>query len=171
MSRPIERDSEGHYIGRRNVLEFVPRLAARDVGRALQDPRGCAYRLEWRPEDSLPARYGARGLDSLHGRLEPHGDGFRVTLADGTKGRVRIERRSPCGRGWLLFFRCPACNRATRFLYAVGYLLCRRCAGLRYRSEGHYLRRLGRRLSRATGRPISLLERGWSAHLRPNLVG
>lgn len=166
-ARPVERGERGRYVGHRSILEAVPRVAARDVGRALQDPRRCAYGLAWRPEDSFPASYGAPGLEGLRGVLEPRRDGFRLALPDGRAWSVRVVRHAPCRTGWALSFRCPACSRRTRFLYLWGGLKCRRCARLRYRSEGRFLWRIERKLSAACGAPVTLKESGWTARLRP----
>lgn len=164
MTKAPPRDTDGRFLGHREVLEFVPRLGAREVGRALQDPRRCAYRLDWRPEDSLPALYGAEGLEAVRGLLEPRGEAVRVALSGARPILVQVQRRRPCRSGWLLFFHCPACSRTTRFLYARhGGLRCRHCAGLRYRSEGHFRRRLERRLG------FALADRPWTARVRPEV--
>lgn len=162
MRRTPPRDSEGRFLGHRDVLEFIPRLSAREVGRALEDPRRCAYRLDWRAEDSLPATYGFPGLEAVSGFLEPAGEAVRVVPPLGRPVVVNVLRRPLSRGGWWLVFRCPACLRGTRYLYVrAGALWCRGCAWLRYRSEGHFRRRLERRLG------FAISDHPWTARLSP----
>ena len=78
-------------------------------------------------------------------------DCHRSILYEPETDREIVEVWDPKdGRGWALelshkpngyggsqaFFRCPACGRRVRYLYQAGAgLLCRKCAGLNYKSQ------------------------------------
>ena len=74
-----------------------------------------------------------------------------VTLASGETYRILIVRRPlPRGTGMALFYRCPWCRKPRRHLYLLSLvgttlvdylgLRCYVCAGLRFKSQGRYVR-------------------------------
>lgn len=168
---PLARDYDGRFLGYRRMLELFPRIAARDVGRALRDPRRCSYAVTWRFGGSFLCTRDRPGLFPLRGQLRPRRRGVEISLPHG--GSISVEVRFcplPCG-GWRAVFMCPWCERRARFLYDVGApygrgeLRCRRCGGLKYRSEGLFLFRLERKAAQLVGRPIDLQQAPWEARL------
>jgi len=84
-------------------------------------------------------------------------DTVLVTLVSGETHRVGIARRPlPRGTGVALFYLCPWCRKPRRHLYLlsgvgaelVDYLglRCHVCAGLRFESQGRYVKTLTRSL-------------------------
>lgn len=152
------RGDRGRFLGRTGVLEFVPRLGAKAAARLVADPRGCAYGLSWRPEDTTAGIFGCQV--GVEGRMELLGDALLVTVA-GHPTVVRLKKTTPFGNaGWFLRLRCPACPRETAYLYVMrGSLACRRCAGLRWGSEGRRWARLEASLYRLLAGERQLEER------------
>lgn len=164
------RGERGRFLGRTGVLEFVPRLGAKAAARLVADPRGCAYGLSWRPEDTTAGIFGCQV--GVEGRMEILGDALLVTVA-GRPTVVRLKKVTPYGNaGWYILLRCPYCPRTTGYLYLVhGTLACRRCAGLRWGSEGRRWARLEGSLHRLLAGERLLEERFRAAGILPPADG
>lgn len=179
-----QRGERGRFIGRTQILEHAPRLTAKAASRVVADPRGCAYAVAWRAEDSMVGAFERRTGEEHAGRIERHGDALLVTIA-GRSTLVRLKRTTPFrNAGWFVLLRCPGCGRTTQNLYLRGVLRCRRCAGLRWGCEGRRRVRIERqllvaicgidRLERTLGQSFGerLLswkfeEKPWEARVRP----
>lgn len=143
----------GRFFGRRVNCEYVPLLTARIVGRMLDDPRRIPYLLVWRNPTDCVVREAVRISPEIDPPVpfpaEWAADLFEVKRPDGSRNFIRwITRPLPrVGRFRLLI--CPGCNKPRRALYAWEpggtyttstqrsfVWQCRRCAALRYASEG-----------------------------------
>jgi hypothetical protein len=144
--RRSQRGWHEYYYGFRANCESVPRLSAWIVRRVLDDPRCVPYFLFWRrmdrgaPKESL----GIRGLP-------PAGEWAELKRIDRSSVMVQtVRRRLPGNGGAALLLYCPSCSRPRRYLYGWSVTggnrvvrsvwKCRDCAGLRYTSEGTYVR-------------------------------
>lgn len=155
--RTIRRNG-GRFYGFRVNCESVPLLPAWAVRYFLADPRMIPYLLIWR--SSLDGEIkDAVQISRDKSRSDPvDWTGWVVaTRTDGTCTYIRpVEHQLPRnnGKGQLLL--CPSCQTPRRALYGarIGdegryYVvrradwICRTCAGLRYSSEGGYLRPTG----------------------------
>lgn len=155
-----------HFLGSRlrvNV-ESVPRLSATSVRWVLDDPRGIPYLFLWwqRGRIGEVVRVGRyvprRSVIAGHEYVEevPAGQEWvSITVPDKKDTFVRalrvIRRPLPRHGGRYLLLVCPGfgCGRPRRYLYAwrvFGSSIARQpwecwnCAGLRYGSEGTYIR-------------------------------
>ena len=160
-----ERQRRGwheHFVGGPRVnCESVPRLPARAVRLAHDDPRQVPYLFVWRLDGS-PVAEVAR-VAALPGGPAPIRPGEAwVSITRPFPARIGCVHalqltRHPLprngGEGVLLL--CPLCQKPRRYLYAwevvVGRVFsrpwhCRTCAGLRYQSEGTYVPRAWRGL-------------------------
>jgi hypothetical protein len=133
------RDSDGRFVGARVNLENVPRLPAAVVASALAE--GHEFRLTWAPvvPDGASEAAILRPEDE-HVVVQRLGPG-------GWPLHVEVETRPlPRRGGRAVLLRCPNCTHLVRHLYAWSHIgsgrvirsswPCRRCAGLRYGSEG-----------------------------------
>lgn len=143
--RMSQRGWHEYYDGFRANCESVPRLSAWLVRWVLDDPRCVPYLLFWRwmdrgaPDEIL----GIRGLP-------PSGEWAELKRINRTSVAIQTVRRClPRGRGVVLLLKCPSCWRPCRHLYGWSVRgqrvfrsvwKCRNCAGLRYTSEGTYVR-------------------------------
>jgi hypothetical protein len=143
--RRAERGWHEYYEGFRANCESVPRLSAWGVRRVLDDPRCVPYFFFWRwmdrgaPEEIL----GIRGLP-------PSGEWAELKRIDRSSVVIQtVRRRLPRSGGVVLLLNCPSCSRPRRHLYGWSVTgkrvvrsvwKCRNCAGLRYTSEGAYVR-------------------------------
>lgn len=133
----------GRFSGGRANCEAVPRLSACLVRLALDDPRGVPYLFAWRswPDDGICERAWIsrhEGEDAVYAKIR-RPDCMAMLLGTAWP--------SLPGAGRALLLVCSACEHPRRHLYAwmlwSGRVVrcqwrCRRCAGLRYASEGTY---------------------------------
>jgi hypothetical protein len=146
----------GRFYGPRVGCENAPRLPARVVRWALDDPRQTSYVLLWYQDEE----HGIGGAPELVESItvqrddsQPFEGGESVELRRRSNdysrdwcARVAVLRRTTPAGGSDLFLVCPKCVRPKRYLYAwerSGWGIakspwwpCRGCAGLRFRSEG-----------------------------------
>lgn len=143
--RGAPRGWHEYYCGFRVNCESVPRLPAWLVRRVIDDPRRVPYFLFWRwmdrgkSEEVLGLRW-----------LPPSGERVELMRIDGSSVEIQTARRHlPRNGGVALLLNCPHCSRLCRHLYGWSVSRnrvvrsvwkCRGCAGLRYTSEGTYVR-------------------------------
>lgn len=148
-NRSADRDSSGRFSGVRFNVESVPRLPTFTARWLLADPRRRPYLVFWTTRDGYLA-YALR-VEAVDG-----GEAAQLTDDKGRNTRVALLRRPlPVRGGVAILYQCPVCRRACRYLYthvfAYGRLVdhlgwqCQACAGLRWRSQGHYRRVFTRR--------------------------
>jgi hypothetical protein len=137
-----KRDTGGRFAGPRANVERVPRLPTFPALWVLEDPRRRPYLVFWTSDDgeiSWELKMASTDIP----------DAVLLTLEEGRTQRLTIMRRSmPRGPGTALFYLCPTCRQPRRYLYRLSLSLtgpvdyfglqCRRCARLRYRSQGRY---------------------------------
>lgn len=136
------------FHGPRINCESVPRLPARLVAWALDDPRKLPYVLRWYREERI--RYGV--ADLVEALTVSRDGGYpeeRTLLAReaGSAISVAVFRQPAAFGGSVPLLVCEGCGRPKQYLYAwerQGYRAlrswrwpCRQCAGLRFASEGH----------------------------------
>jgi hypothetical protein len=156
------------FEGFRLNCEVVPILPASIVRRVLEDPRNIPYLLVWK------SRWDGHIGEAVRvARLVPQtklleSESVEIKRSDGSAVPVYlIWRRQPQG-GCSLLLRCWKCRSPRRGLYGarVGDDVrsygarradweCRRCAQLRYCSEGGRLLIRGSILSRVFGRTVA----------------
>jgi hypothetical protein len=152
------RRSGGRFHGFRVNCESVPHLPAWAVRYFLADPRKIPYLLIWKSRLGGEVKEAVR-LSRDKSRSAPFDwtGWVVVTRTDGTRTYIRpVERQLPRNNGKDQLLLCPSCRSPRRALYGarVGddgryYVvrradwICRACAGLRYSSEGGYLRPSG----------------------------
>ena len=107
------------------------------------DPRGRPYLLTWQWMDVGPVQEALRVsyVSSL---------GLMLKRTDGSSQFIELLWRTlPRNGGAALFLICPGCRVPRRYLYGwsvssqrvvLSSWKCRTCAGLRYRSEGTYIK-------------------------------
>src|SRR6266567_170707 len=148
---------DGRFFGRRVNCEQVPLFPAGAVARILDDPRKIPYLLVWksRSDDTVQEAVrvaphkeieGLGGLDWTNvAEIERH---------DGTRTFIRtVLRPLPRNGGRVRLLICLHCQIPRRALYGwrpggrytrsaerSWHWNCRECSGLRYASEGGYLR-------------------------------
>lgn len=115
------------------------------VRAALDDPRRIPYFLFWQWMDVGEAEEVLRIRP-----LPPSGEWVELKRNDGSSVTIRtMRRRLPRHGGVALLLNCPRCWRPCRYLYGWSVSdkrvvrsrwKCRTCAGLRYQSEGTYVR-------------------------------
>jgi hypothetical protein len=151
--RQIRRNS-GRFYGFRVNCENVPILPAWLVRKVWDDPRRIPYLLLWKGEWDGELKDAVRLV--CHPE-EPLSDWVEIKRTNGSVIRIYLVWRPLThGGGRGLFLRCWSCGGLCRALY--GYRVgndgrfyrvqladwqCRECAGLRYSSEGGYLRPRG----------------------------
>ncbi len=155
MSGPdAPRDLAGRFYGPRVNVEDVPRVPSTVARHVLEDPRRRPYLAVWAAFELRVPRV------ALAVQVMPEGERVRFE-APGIHGYASTVRRPiPCS-GSALFWRCPDCGNATRFLYlhrvgAHGLRPagpgCAACSGLRWSSQGRPAGAVARAL-RGKGRP------------------
>jgi hypothetical protein len=156
----------GRFFGRRVNLERVPLLPAGAVRWVLLDPRKLAYLFLWLSEQDSSAKdavrvsqcddpgpfYGTcRTVFSIRGELHPC-SWITVKRHNGRSDTLRaVWMPLPRHGAKELLLMCYGCSTPRRYLYgweAAGrytcsaeysHWMCRRCARLRYSTEGGYL--------------------------------
>jgi hypothetical protein len=157
----ITRDG-GRFYGFRVNCEQVPMLPAWAIRTVLDDPRKIPYLFVWKWQSSGEVKEAIRVIRRSGRASLPNTDEVELKRTDGSVVAIYpVWRGLPRGGGRSLLLHCPTCGRPCRALYGakVGddgrfYVArcanweCRRCAKLRYSSEGGALLiRPGRRLS------------------------
>ena len=140
--------SGGRFFGRRVNCERVPLLPARAVREILDDPRKIPYLLIWKNDDGeIKEAVRINGLSPTP--YLPPADSIEIKRTDGSVVNIRAIKWSlPRNGGYAILLACPYCCSLRRALYGweprgpytssvqrCGWQ-CRRCAGLRYASEG-----------------------------------
>lgn len=152
--------SDGRFFGRRANCEYVPLLPGWIVSRVLDDPRRIPYLLVWKSRSDGTVQEAVRiapysETDRLGG-LDWTG-AVEIKRHDGTRNFIRtLLRPLPRNGGKARLLVCPYCQISRRGLYGWEpggqYTTsvescswrCRKCASLRYSSEGGALRLRGR---------------------------
>jgi hypothetical protein len=114
---------------------MIPPPGARRGAAWMQDSREIGFAVLATHEDNNQITLDARWRDAGGGRWHT------------TCQAIEIIRSPRNFGGSQAYFRCPACSRRARKLYAAaGSIACRQCGGLTYQSqrEGLFLRRLAR---------------------------
>lgn len=146
------RRREGRYFGARVNCESVPCLPAEAIAWVLNDPRKLPYLMVWQDPDTGKIREAARvaRYSEPPNQFNLDWTGWvEIRRLDRRPTRFgTIQRPMPRNGGTALLVRCPECRGPKRALYAweVNHARthsvhscrwqCRRCAGLRYSSEG-----------------------------------
>jgi hypothetical protein len=152
------RRSSGRFFGFRINCEQVPTLPAWAVRLFLADPRKIPYLLVWKSSWDGTVKDTVR-LSREASREAPLAwtGWIEIRRIDGTCTYIRpFERPLPRNNGQDRLLLCPRCHTPRRALYGIRvgddgryYVvrradwICRTCAGLRYSSEGGYLRPSG----------------------------
>jgi hypothetical protein len=139
----------GRFVGRRVNCEYVPLLPAGIVRFVLHDPREIPYLLVWQDEGDGQIKETVR-VSRFSEPWPCDWTGWvEIKRGDGTRTLVRtLERALPRNGGKTLLLACPDCAKLCRGIYGWvpggqyttsvyrSHWKCRRCAGLRYASEG-----------------------------------
>ena len=164
----IRRGWNGRFLGFRINCEQAPMLPAWAVRRVWDDPRHIPYLLVWQGHRDGNVKEAVRVARYIPQTKLPEAEAVEIKRTDGSKVPIYLVwRRLPHG-GRSLLLRCWRCQKPSRALY--GYKIgddgryykavladweCRRCAGLRYSSEGGALLiRSGRLLARLFGQAL-----------------
>jgi hypothetical protein len=143
------RRCAGRFFGRRVNCEQVPMLPAWAMRRVLDDPRKIPYLLIWLSDrDGLP-REAVRVANLGPPPYLPQADSIELKRSDGSVSHIRVLKRPlPRNGGFDTLLACPICCALKRALYGweadgpytnsaqTSRWQCRRCAGLRFASEG-----------------------------------
>jgi hypothetical protein len=146
----------GRFCGRRVNCERVPQLPALAVREVLDDPRKIPYLFVWKNDDG-EVQEAVRIISLGPPPYLPSADSIEIKRTDGSVVRIRAIKSSLLRNGgYATLLACPCCCSLRRGLYGwepggkytssaqtCGWL-CRRCAGLRYASEGGALVHRGR---------------------------
>jgi hypothetical protein len=146
--RPIRR-SGGRFCGFRVNCEQVPVLPALAVRAVLDDPRRVPYLFLWQGRGDGEIKEAVRVARSILWTQLPEAEAVEIKRTDGSIVPTYLQWRWQPHGGRSLLLRCWRCQRPSRTLYGAGvgddgryYVVrradweCRRCAGLRYSSEG-----------------------------------
>ena len=164
-NRQIRRRS-GRFYGFRMNCEQVPMLPAWIVRRVWDDPRRIPYLLVWKGRRDGEVKEAVRVARFVPQTGLGEADSLRVKRTDGSTVPVYLAwRRQPHG-GCSLLLRCWRCQGLCRALYGakvgndgrfykavMADWECRRCAELRYSSEGSALVLRGGPISRLLRHP------------------
>lgn len=145
----MQRRYDGRFYGRRVNCEQVPALPAWTVRQVLVDPRKIPYLLVWNGRRDGSPQEAVRVARLEPPAYLPEADSVEVKRTDGSVVDVRVlSRELPRSNGIYSLLACPHCCGLNRCLYgweAGGQYTssalrsswqCRKCAGLRYSSEG-----------------------------------
>jgi hypothetical protein len=151
----------GRFFGRRVNCEYVPALPALAVRRVFDDPRKIPYLLIWRSDRDGEVKEAVRVSRVDRPSDLPAADFIEIKRTDGSVSRIRAIKWSlPRNGAYTILLACPFCCALRRALYAwepggqytssvqrCGWQ-CRKCARLRYSSEGGALVLRGGPISR-----------------------
>jgi hypothetical protein len=139
----------GRFFGRRVNCERVPMIPAQVVRGILDDPRNIPYLLVWRSEQDGEIKEAVRIVRLGHPPYPLDADLIEVKRTDGSVSKICVIKWSrPRNGGYAILLTCPFCRCLRRALYGwepggrytssvqICSWRCRRCAGLRYASEG-----------------------------------
>jgi hypothetical protein len=129
--------------------ERVPLLPAWAVRCVVHDPRRIPYLLVWKSPSDGEVKEAVRVSNLGTTPYLPEADSIEVKRTDGSVVNLRVFKRSlPGNVGHYLLLACPFCCSLRRALYGWegggkytssalrSQWQCRKCAGLRYASEG-----------------------------------
>lgn len=146
--RPIRR-YDGRFCGFRINCETVPVLPALAVRMVLDDPRRVPYLFLWQGRMDGEIKEAVRVARSILWTQPGQAEAVEIKRTDGSIVPTYLQWRWQPHGGRSLLLRCWRCQRPSRALYGAGvgddgryYMVrradweCRRCAGLRYSSEG-----------------------------------
>jgi hypothetical protein len=124
-------------------------LPAKVVRSILNDPRKIPYLLVWKSERDGEIKEAVRVIGLGSPPYLPTADSIEVKRTDGSVTHIRTIKWSlPRNDGYTILLACPRCCSLRRALYGwepggrytsnaqTCMWQCRRCAGLRYASEG-----------------------------------
>jgi hypothetical protein len=145
----ILRGWGGRFLGFRLDCERVPMLPAWAVREVWDDPRRIPYLLIWKHPRDGATKDAVRIARQVPRTRLPEADSVEIKQTDGSTVPIYLAwRRQPHG-GRSLLLRCWQCQKPSRALYgwkkgndgrylcaALADWQCRRCAELRYSSEG-----------------------------------
>jgi hypothetical protein len=156
--RKQSRGSHQHFLGFRARLncEAIPVIPAWLVRNSIDDPRRIPHLLLWKSEWDGKIKEAVR-LARYVDPHDPQASRYYVELKRPDWGSTVLRvvwRTLPRNGGRALLLECPCCKLPRRFAYGWEWdsssgwsnrarrisWLCRSCAGLRYSSEGGYLR-------------------------------
>jgi hypothetical protein len=153
----LRRSYEGRFFGRRANCEYVPALPAGVVRQALNDPRRIPYLLIWKSRRDGEIKEAVRLTCLGPTPYLPTADSIAIKRTDGSVSLIRAFKWSlPRNGGYTILLACPLCCSLQRALYGWepggeytcsaqrSQWQCRKCAGLRYSSEGGALVLRGR---------------------------
>jgi hypothetical protein len=168
QGKHIRRGWNGRYLGFRINREQVPTLPAWAVRRVWDDPRKIPYLFVWKGRSDGVLKEAVRVVRNVPQPNFLEADSVEIKRTDGSTVTVNLVWQGQIHGGRSLLFQCGLCQKPSRALYGakVGddgryYRAvradwgCRRCAGLRYSSEGGALVMRGGILSRIFRRPIA----------------
>jgi hypothetical protein len=145
-----------HFAGEPRVnCEGIPRLPAWAIRWILEDPRKVPYLVFWRNDSGGIADVVRVEINPNCPWPELQGLEVATSRPDGGCFLHGARRPLPRGGGRDFLLVCTDCHRPRRYLYAwtnwKGHVRpvrwpCRRCAGLRYASEGEALTHRSRSL-------------------------
>jgi hypothetical protein len=151
--------------------EYVPTLPVRAVRRVLDDPRRIPYLLVWKSPRDGEIKEAVRVIRLDPPPYLPEAYSVEVKRTDGSVVHLRaLKRTLPRNSGYDILLACPYCCGLRRALYGweaggeftnsarTSSWQCRRCAGLRYASEGGAL---VHRCRGEIGRLFKLLDGGF----------
>ncbi len=168
VSKRILRGWGGRFLGFRIDCERVPMLPAWAVREVWDDPRRIPYLFIWKHPREGTTKDAVRVARQVARTSLPEADSVEIKRADGSTVPIYLAwRRQPHG-GRSLLLRCWECQRPSRALYGyrkgndgryyraeLADWQCRRCAGLRYSSEGTALMYRSGVVSRIFGMPCA----------------
>jgi hypothetical protein len=163
----IRRGWDGRFLGFRINCEQVPMLPASIVQRFWDDPRRIPYLLIWKGRQDGEVKEAVRLARFVPQPDIGEADSLRIKRTDGSTVPVYLAWRRQHHGGQSLLFRCWRCQRLCRALYGakvgndgrfykavMADWECRKCAELRYSSEGGALLIGGGLLSRLLRQPF-----------------
>lgn len=139
----------GRFFGRRVNCEYVPLLPAAAVRQILDDPRNVPYLLVWKRDQDRKIKEAVR-VSRIPSQSHFGGmAAIEIKRTNRVSVHVRIFKRAlPRNGGYYLLFSCPSCCCRCKGLYAWeaagrytssaerSQWQCRKCAQLRFASEG-----------------------------------
>jgi hypothetical protein len=149
VSKPTIRGWGGRFLGYRIDCERVPMLPAWAVRVVWDDPRRLPYLLIWKHPRDGTNKDAVRIVRQVPRTGFPEAESVEIKRTDGSIVPIYLAWRGQPHGGRSLLLKCWQCQRPSRALYGwkVGndgrYLCaaladwqCRKCAQLRYASEG-----------------------------------
>jgi hypothetical protein len=162
----VRRGWNGRFLGFRMNCEQVPMLPAWAVRWVWDDPRRIPYLLVWKSRRDSSVKEAVRVARHVPRTSRPEAESVEIKRTDGSTVPVYLAWRWQPHGGRSLLLRCWQCQRPSRALYGakvgndgrfykavMADWECRRCAQLRYSSEGGALVLRGGPISRLLRHP------------------